>query len=235
MTAKRIKKIAVSLLLLGLKVGAWPAMAQNSEEQSPFAPIGQYLMERNGEIALARTGAPAGLSNDADVLVLGQNGYETAVKGKNGFVCIVQRGWTSAYDDPEFGSPKLLYPICYNAAAARSYLPIIFKKTTLALTTPSKADFAKSVKAAFDKKELPVPEPGSMCYMMSKQAYFGKAYGNGSPHLMFFALPTDSAVWGAGLPGSPIELYDDAPDRLVVFTIPVRKWSDGTSAPTHGN
>jgi hypothetical protein len=36
--------------------------------------------------------APEAISRDADILVLGRHGYETAVKCKNGFVCVVERG-----------------------------------------------------------------------------------------------------------------------------------------------
>jgi hypothetical protein len=57
-----------------------------------MAPIEQYLMtDRDAEIALARSSAPESISRDAEVLVLGRHGFETAVKGKNGFVCIVGR------------------------------------------------------------------------------------------------------------------------------------------------
>ncbi len=54
-----------------------------------MAPLDQYLMEQNAEIALARTAAPESISKDAEIMVLGRRGYETAVKGTNGFVCIV--------------------------------------------------------------------------------------------------------------------------------------------------
>ena len=48
-----------------------------------MAPIEQYLMDRTAEIALARSAAPEPISRDAEVLVLGPDGFETAVKGKN--------------------------------------------------------------------------------------------------------------------------------------------------------
>src|SRR5260370_23531485 len=51
---------------------------------------------------MARSAAPEAISRDADVLVLGRRGYETAVNGKNGFVCVVERCWMLPYDDPEF-------------------------------------------------------------------------------------------------------------------------------------
>jgi len=210
---------------------AWTGQAQDTKVQNPrIAPIEQYLMDKNTEMALARSAAPESISRDAEVLVLGRQGYQSVAEGKNGFVCMVERAWTAGYDDPEFGSPQHRYPICYNPAAARSHLPIVFKKTELALAGASKNELIDHIRAAFDKNELPTPEPGSMCYMMSKQAYFGKLYGHFHPHLMFFVPLTDGAAWGAGLPGSPIEVHEDAADRLSVYAILVDTWSDGTAA-----
>lgn len=54
------------------------------------------------EIALARTAALPPISAAADVLVLGRRGYESAVKGANGFVWFVERWWTAGLDDPQF-------------------------------------------------------------------------------------------------------------------------------------
>ena len=63
-----------------------------------IAPIEQYLMDRNAEIALARSAAPSSISAGAEILVLGRKGYETAVKGKNGFVCVVERSWMAPFE-----------------------------------------------------------------------------------------------------------------------------------------
>ena len=46
--------------------------------------------------------SPIHLPGDAEVMVMGRHGYEVAVKGKNGFVCMVERGWTAGVDDPVF-------------------------------------------------------------------------------------------------------------------------------------
>src|SRR5437764_592252 len=106
----------------------YEVMAQDAATAYPkMAPIEQYLMtDRDAEIALARSAAPESISRDADVMVLGRHGFATAVKGKNGFVCIVGRGWTSAAD-PDFWNPKVRVPMCVNAPAARSYLLRITK------------------------------------------------------------------------------------------------------------
>src|SRR5579862_5591057 len=69
-------------------------------------PVEQYLMDRQEEIALARSAAPEAVSHDAAVYVLGRNGYEKAAPGTNGFVCIVERPWVGAIDAPEFWNPK---------------------------------------------------------------------------------------------------------------------------------
>jgi len=207
--------------------------AQAQDVKTPYpnmAPLDQYLMERDAEIALARSAAPDSISLDAEVMVLGQHGYETAVKGKNGFVCLVERSWASPLDHPDFWNPKLRAPNCFNAVAARSYLPLTVRKTKVILATRSKAEMVKDIKAAIDKKELPPPELGAMCYMMSKQGYLNDAAGHWHPHLMFFLPPTDPAAWGAGLPGAPLLSSSDDLGRMTVFMVPVGKWSDGTAA-----
>src|SRR5271169_4593876 len=122
----KVGAIAVKSILLAFMLGmAWHAMAQDAKAPYPsMAPLDRYLMEdRSSEIALARSAAPDSISRDAEVLVLGRHGYETAIQGKNGFVCIVERSWTAPIDDPGFWNPKGRAPICLNAAAARCYLP----------------------------------------------------------------------------------------------------------------
>jgi len=222
--ANAIKSFAL-LVVLGT---AYQAMAQDAKTPYPnMAPIEQYLMDRTAEIALARSAAPESISRDAGVLVLGRHGFETAVKGKNGFVCIVERSWTSAAD-PYFWNPKVRTPICWNAAAARSFLLRNLKRTNLILAGRTQAQTDEIIAAAVDKKELPAMEPGAMCYMMSKQGYGGDSVEHWPPHLMFYFSQTDPATWGAGLPGSPILAISDTREHVTTFVIAVRRWSDGT-------
>jgi hypothetical protein len=233
MKQKVLRAIALtSFVFVVMLAAAWRAQAQDVKTPYPrMAPLDQYMMERDAEIALARSAAPDSISRDAEVMVLGQHGYETAVKGKNGFVCMVERSWASPLDHPDFWNPKLRAPNCFNAVAARSYLPLTVRKTTLILATRSKAEMVKDIKTAMDKKELPPPELGAMCYMMSKQGYLNDAAGHWHPHLMFFFPPTDPATWGSGLPGAPLFSASDDLGRMTVFMVPVGKWSDGTAAP----
>ena len=206
-------------------------LAQNVKSPYPnMAPMDQYLMDRNAEIALARSAAPESISKDAEVLVLGPKGYETAVKGKNGFVCVVHRSWTSEAEDPEFWNPKRRGAMCLNAQAAKFYLPNTIMRTNLVLAGRSEAQMFEALKAALEKKELPALESGAMCYMLSRQAYLSDRDGHWRPHLMFFLPSAEAAAWGANLTGSPIFEDDDAPDRMTVFMVPVGKWSDGAAA-----
>jgi hypothetical protein len=196
-----------------------------------MAPLDQYLIgDRSAEIVLAQSAAPKSISGDAKVLVLGRKGYETAIEGKNGFVCMVLRSWASSLDDPEFWNPKLRAPICFNAAAAESDLPHITKKTEWALAGLSKAEIVYKMKAAIENKQLGTPEPGAMCYMLSKQGYLNDRDGHWHPHLMFFVPPTDPTSWGAGMTGSPMFGFTDSLEQVTVFLLPVERWSDGSVA-----
>ncbi|HEY6448421.1 MAG TPA: hypothetical protein VIY53_18325 [Acidobacteriaceae bacterium] len=214
-----------------------PAHPQSAQTSYPkMAPIEQYLMaDQNAEIALARTAAPPSISDKAEVMVLGRNGYTVAVKGTNDFVCLVERGWAAAIGDPVFWNPKNRSPICLNAAAARSYLPISLLKAQLALAGKSQTQIGQALEAAFNEKKLPEIEPGAMCYMMSKQGYLNDQVLNWHPHLMFFEPLSMNKTWGANLDGSPIYSGDDVSAHLTIFMVPVARWSDGTADSSAGN
>jgi len=241
MKRNTVKKIALGFFVLALALGA-ARQAQAQDTKNPYpsmAPLEQYLMpDRNAEIALARSAAPPSISKDATVMVLGRQGYETAVEGKNGFVCIVDRGWTDAFNRPEFWNPKNRGPLCLNPPAARSIVPITLLRTRLVLAGKSKDEIKESVKAAVENKELPALEPGAMTYMMSKQGRLSDTAGHWVPHLMFYVPVTDAVTWGAGAPGSPVLVnpqFTGAPEPVTEFMVPVSEWSDGTPADMDGH
>ncbi len=126
----RERMIRIMALVLLVSIGFLvPKAAAQSEKYPKMAPVDQYLMERNAEILLARSAAPDSISSDATVLVLGRQGYETAVRGKNGFVCMVERSWMAPFDSPEFWNPKIRGAECLNRQAARSIVPIAELRT----------------------------------------------------------------------------------------------------------
>lgn len=232
---------AGALVIIGVGIGLKLTLTtrHRNEDRSraypSMASIEQYLMpDRNAEIALARSAAPGSISSDAKILVLGWRGYETAVEGKNGFVCVVERSWMSPFNSAEFWNPKVRVPMCFNPAAARSILPLTINRTEMVLAGLTKAQMIDRIKAGFDDKDLPLPEPGAMCYMMSRAGYLNDALGHFVPHLMFYFPLTDKSSWGADLPDSPVTLnpqFRDGPEPITEFVISVGKWSDGTAAP----
>ncbi len=240
MKRKRFQAIAsLSFALILVLDAGWQGRAQDAKGPYPsMAPLDQYLMtDRNAEIALARSAAPDVISRDADVLVLGRHGYETAFKGKNGFVCVVERGWMGPFEGDgshNFWNPKIRGPICFNPPAVRSILPLTYKRTELILAGQSKAQIIEGI-GTFIKQGLPPLEPGAMSYMMSKEQYLS----DGGPHnwishLMFYTPLMDGAVWGADLPHSPVMLnpqFRGAPEPINVFMVPAGWWSDGTADP----
>lgn len=212
-----------------------------SAQYAAMAPIEAYLMtDRDAEVALARSAAPPAISGDATIMVLTRQGYQAAVQGKNGFVCLVDRSWSSPFDDPEYWNPRKRGPTCLNAPAVRSALPVLYKLTELALSGLSKDAIVAQMKASIANKEFGPPEIGSMSYMMSKIQYLSDGSPHWHPHLMFY-MPGEmnGSVWGANLPAGSAVLGggEDLPGggRMpwTIFLVPVPKWSDGTPAADH--
>lgn len=203
-------------------------------EANPYpamAPLEQYLMPRDAEIALARSAAPASIADKATIMVLGPAGYTTAVPGTNGFLCYVERSWAQGTDRPEFWNPKMRAPNCFNDAAARSVAQIYLMKSRLVLAGQSKKQIAQAISTAMDEKKFPALAPGAMCYMMSKEQYLNDQGKSWYPHLMFYVAGDSAPTWGANLPGSPVIAVNDAEARVTVMMVVVHHWSDGSPGP----
>ena len=204
---------------------AWPGAGGSAEAATAIAP---YLMaSAQQEIALARSAAPAALAAHASVMVLGKHGYVTAVKGTNGFVCLVVRSWDQDFDSKSgvFWDPKFHAPFCLNAAGAQYELTIYLMRTRWAIAGASEKDMAARENAAWAAGKLQEPKPGAMCYMMSRRGNLGE----GSPwhsHVMFYVANAQASSWGANLPGVPV--MSAASDHATVFFVLVPFWSDGT-------
>lgn len=184
--------------------------------------------DRSEEIALARSAAPPSIAGDAEILTLGSQRYETAVKGKNGFVCLVQRSWANTFDNGEFWNPKIRAPICFNPAAARSLLPFYLDRTQWVLSGVPKPEMVARTRAAISAHAFADPEPDSMSYMMSRQGYINDRGHHWYAHVMFFMPRVAGANWGANSPGVPIFSDDSDPRPITVFFVLVPKWSDGS-------
>lgn len=196
-----------------------------------MAPIESYLMASKEEIALARSAAPASIASHASVMVLGEHGYSTVVKGTNEFVCLVVRSWDNELDSKSdvFWNPKFQAPFCLNATGAQFELPIYLMRTRWAIAGLSENEMAQREKAAWAAGKLQEPKPGAMCYMMSRRADLGG--GPWHPHVMFYLSHEQASSWGANLPGAPIMAGDSNSDHTTIFYVVVPSWSDGTPNP----
>jgi hypothetical protein len=203
-------------------------------DYSAMAPVDRYMMDPATEIALAKSAAPPAIADKATVLVLTPHGYDTAIKGSNGFVCAVERSWMSQYEFPQFWNPHMRGPLCYNPAAVRSILPYTIRRTELVLAGRSKPEIAAAIKDGVDNHTLPPLEPGAMTYMLSKRQYLNDGAHAWLPHLMFYFPRDGAAKWGADEAGSPVMLnpqFQRSAEAMSVVMVAVPQWSDGTPAP----
>jgi hypothetical protein len=199
-----------------------------------MAPIAQYHEASDAkEIALAKSAAPASISDHAEIKVLGAHGYETAVKGTNGFVCMVGRSWAMSFDNPEFWNQKIRTPICMNAASVKdsSVLPLYLARTEWVLAGVSIAEMQKREAAEWKDGRFTAPGPDDVTYMMSKDQYINDSAHPWHPHVMFYAPRTDKGQWGENLASSPVQADCHNVEQTCIFMVLVQNWSDGTTAP----
>jgi hypothetical protein len=221
------KQMAVGIAALGLISSA--AIAAPPQYVA-MAPAQQYMMaSQDKEIALARSAAPPSISRDAEVLVLRAHGYETAVKGKNGFVCLVERSWDADFNDPVFWNPTIRGADCLNPEAAKSVLPHFRERAEWALSGLSKEEMIAKTKAEIAANNYSLPGPGAVAFMLSKEQQLAAQPDHWHPHLMFFVANASDAAWGANFAGSPVAIGVSGSDPIKTFLVPVGKWSDGTS------
>jgi hypothetical protein len=222
-------------LVLLLAAAALPlaARAATSEGLPNRGPIAPYLMDRQAEIALARSAAPSSISAGATVLVFTSHGYETAVNGTNGWVCLIERSWNANYRDTEFWNPKERGPDCLNPPAARTEIPYVLKQAQWALAGLSAQQIMERTKAAEADGTLLPPEPGAFGLMLSKEGYLNHARGPWQPHVMLFVARNQVASWGTlvnNAANSPVDSVDRTGESTLIM-IPVLMWSDGSPAP----
>jgi hypothetical protein len=218
---------AVTLATLAL-LATHPLSAQQKPD------LGPYLLDRTEEIALARTSAPPHVSDSATILVLGRTGYEQAVRGTNGFTCLVQRGFDANANDPVFSNTKVRAPQCMNAPATRTVLAPMLERARWFIGGTDAKELEPRVARAYASGRFPPPATGAMAYMLSPKQYLIDADPHWMPHLMFYYdKATKGATLGAaGMTGPVIDATAGTPDSPIrVLFIPVRRWSDGSAAP----
>ncbi|MGO4514299.1 hypothetical protein AB4Y89_00795 [Terriglobus sp. 2YAB30_2] len=219
MTMFRFSSIAVlfSLSTIGM-------MAQEKK----YSPLSEYLMPQEAEVSLAKSAAPAGISDHATIKVFTPAGYRLVHEGDNGFVCIVMRGFTGA---PTYSplpvrtyiayDPKTRAPICFDPQAAHTVLPYYEFRNKLGLEGKTPEQIAEAVQTAYINGKLPQRQGVSFAYMWSADQILGPS-GHWHPHMMVFAPYYVNSMIGGNEDSSHLPAVgDDSGTPFAVITIPV--------------
>jgi hypothetical protein len=222
-----MRNTLISLALLAV-LFAPSAMAQTSKSPvGHYPPIQEYLMPQASEIALAKSAAPAIISDGATIKVLTTSGFKVVHQGDNGFVCMVMRGFAApTYTPAQFRN--LVYdatvraPICFDPKAANEVTPYYELRTKLAMQGKDPDQIAEGVQAAYARGELPKRDGVSFAYMWSTDQNLASGIGHWHPHMMVFAPYYDNSMVGGSAFGAPLpQLSDDAGTPFAVVVIPV--------------
>jgi hypothetical protein len=203
------------------------ASAAFAGESSNYRPLGEYLMEREAEVALARSAAPENVSGTATIKVLAASGFEVAAEGDNGFTCMVMRGWSApTYTPAQFRDlvydASLRAPICFDPQASRTVMPYYELRTKLGMEGKTPDQIAEGLQAAYVKGELPKREAVSFGYMWSADMNLGSGIGHWHPHMMVFTPYYENQMLGGNEFGSPLpQVTDDAGTPFTVVVVPV--------------
>lgn len=196
-------------------------------QEMKYPPLSAYIMPQEAESSLAKSAAPAAISDRATIKTLTSEGFETVHQGDNGFVCFVMRGFTGAptFTPVQFRymsyDPETLAPICLNPQAVKTILPYYELRTKLAIEGRSPEQIAQSIKEANATGKIPKRSEVSFGYMWSADQVLGPA-GHWHQHVMVFAPNYDNSMIGGNEPGGHLPaITDDAGTPFSVVVIPV--------------
>ena len=218
MTTARNGLLALILCCASLSVVA---------QEMKYPPLSAYMMPQDDEIALAKSAAPASISDRATIEILTDSGFKVTHAGDNGFVCLVMRGFTGA---PTFTpaqirfmvyDPKTLAPICLNPQAVKTVLPYYDLRTKLGIEGKTPDQISQAVQEAYAKGDLPKRNEVSFAYMWSADQVLGPG-GHWHPHIMIYAPNYENPMIGGNELGSHLPVVsDDAGTPFAVIVIPV--------------
>jgi hypothetical protein len=222
-----INKLGLMLaVLVSFSASTW---AQDRK----YAPLSEYLMPEDAEVALARSAAPENVSARATVKVLTPKGFKVAVQGSNGFTCLVQRSWSGAPDPKTVYYAKLRAPICFDPVASRTVLPMEELKTQLGLEGKGPEAIAQEAAAAYGLGKLPKMEGVAFAYMWSANQDVGPGFGAWHPHMMVYAPYYENSMLGGNEVGG-IAPFVGEPTKSP-FNVVVIRVDDKLAVKARGN
>ena len=196
-------------------------------EAPKYPSVDKYLMPQDAEIALARSAAPSNISGGATIKVLTKSGFSVVREGKNGFVCMVMRGWSApTYTPAQFRDlvydPTVRAPICFDPVASRTVMLYYELRSKLGMEGKTPDQIAEGIQAAYARGKLPKREGVSFAYMWSADQNLGGGVGHWHPHIMVFSPYYENSMLGGNEFGAPLPIVtDDAGTPFTVVVIPV--------------
>lgn len=137
------------------------------------------ILDRDTEIALALSAAPAAVVADARVLVWNGHDFDIARPGASGVTCYVARSW-----------PESLEPHCFDAEGSRTILPIHMRQMQLWHQGLDPDAIDEAIAEGLRSGEFRLPVRPAMSYMMSAGQELisdsGDPAGNWEAHLMIY-------------------------------------------------
>lgn len=142
-------------------------------------PGPRLLLERDHEVRLARSAAPASVSGGARVWLLENGTYVVADSGGNGVECYVSRSW-----------PESLEPHCFDEEGARTIMRLEMRAVELAHAGMAREEAARQLSFGLADGTFRLPQRPAVSWMMSSaQVLFsdsGRRVGAWQPHLMIY-------------------------------------------------
>jgi hypothetical protein len=193
-----VRRFALAVLIAA--VAGWPAAATVTDSEGNSVSPSEFLMPRDQEVALARSAAPDRVAQDATIMVLTRNGYETVVTGSNGFTCLVIRSFGNPTHAHEYMyMPDTIVPECLDANATKTILPMQRFRAELAMRSTPPAEIERQVKEGFRSGRFQRTQTVSFSYMMSAAMTFAGGH-QGPAHVMIYLPDNYSNAMLGGFP-----------------------------------
>lgn len=205
----------VTFTLIALAVLGTDASAQESRD--PRRAGARARLPRSEEIALARSAAPASVSDSASVFVFADSGYVLAERGTNGAACYVSRSW-----------PTSIEPHCFDAEGAASIMRIHMREVELLHRGLTPNDAERELAPDLLAGKLRLPNKPAMSWMFSAEQKLigdtGEPAGRWRPHIMIYYPYLDGLPSVGGAPDMRAGMVSGAGTAQSSIIIPVTEF-----------